>query len=245
MGRDTGDLLQGTLGLLILKALGARGAAWLRHRALDPGHHRRRAADRGGLALSRRCGGWRTAASSSRAWGLSENNRRARYYAITPRRPAASPRRRIELDALRPRRDAGARGGAGRGRGARGSAGARAAPLAPHSALLGAGRRGGRRRRAALPSGDAGARLPRRRSRSRRRPRGGPRPVRRSRQGGALAARSRHPQAPPAQEDRSHERACCRTSATGCAGCARRPASPWPWCWCSRSASAPRRRSSA
>ena len=76
------DLLQGTLDLLVLKALswgpahGYRVATWIRERsddaflveegALYPALHR----------LERR--GWVDA-----EWGLSENNRRARYYQLT------------------------------------------------------------------------------------------------------------------------------------------------------------------
>jgi len=82
MGRDSGDLLQGTLGLLILKALAAGErhgygiVRWIQdvtgevvvieEGSLYPAL--RRLEDRG-FVESR--------------WGLSENNRRARYYAIT------------------------------------------------------------------------------------------------------------------------------------------------------------------
>ena len=82
MGRDSGDLLQGTLGLLILKALAAEerhgygivrwiqdvtgDAVQIEEGSLYPAL--RRLEDRG-FVESR--------------WGLSENNRRARYYAIT------------------------------------------------------------------------------------------------------------------------------------------------------------------
>ena len=51
MSSGTGDLLQGTLSILILKALLAAPAR-LRHRALGRGGYRRRAAHRGRLALS-------------------------------------------------------------------------------------------------------------------------------------------------------------------------------------------------
>ena len=83
MGRESGDLLQGTLGLLILKALVARElhgygiARWIGEVTRDvleipegslyPAL--RRLEDRG-LITSR--------------WDLSENNRRARYYSLTP-----------------------------------------------------------------------------------------------------------------------------------------------------------------
>lgn len=82
MGRNTGDLLQGTLGLLILKALTTEerhgyGIArfiedvtgdvlQIEEGSLYPAL--RRLEDRG-FVESR--------------WGLSEHNRRARYYAIT------------------------------------------------------------------------------------------------------------------------------------------------------------------
>jgi transcriptional regulator len=82
MGRNTGDLLQGTLGLLILKALaggerhGYGIASWLQEVSGDVLRIEegslypalRRLEDRG-LVESH--------------WGLSEHNRRARYYAIT------------------------------------------------------------------------------------------------------------------------------------------------------------------
>ena len=78
------DLLQGTLDLLVLKALswdqahGYTVATWIRERsdeaflveegALYPALHR----------LERR--GW-----VDSEWGLSENNRRAKYYRLTPK----------------------------------------------------------------------------------------------------------------------------------------------------------------
>ena len=82
MGTDNGDLLQGTLGVLILKALltgemhGYGVARWveattgdvlrIEEGSLYPAL--RRLEDRGWV---------------SSAWGLSENNRRARFYTIT------------------------------------------------------------------------------------------------------------------------------------------------------------------
>jgi PadR family transcriptional regulator, regulatory protein PadR len=82
VSRDTGDLLQGTLGMLILKALvvqeqhGYGIARWveqvtgdilqIEEGSLYPAL--RRLEDRG-LVESQ--------------WGISENNRRARFYAIT------------------------------------------------------------------------------------------------------------------------------------------------------------------
>ena len=81
MARDTGDLLQGTLGLLILKALayedrhGYGIARWIEAETgevirIEEGSlypALRRLEDRG-LVESR--------------WGLSDHNRRARFYAI-------------------------------------------------------------------------------------------------------------------------------------------------------------------
>ncbi len=80
--RDNLDLLQGTLDLLVLKALGTDArhgydvARWIREttdetilvedRALYVALHRLE--DRGWV---------------SSEWGLSENNRRARYYSLT------------------------------------------------------------------------------------------------------------------------------------------------------------------
>jgi PadR family transcriptional regulator, regulatory protein PadR len=88
------DILRGTLDLLVLKAL-SRGAShgygvarWLEQATDDalavgegtlyPALHR----------LEER--GWVTA-----AWGLSENNRRAKYYSLTPEGRA---RLRVEAD---------------------------------------------------------------------------------------------------------------------------------------------------
>jgi PadR family transcriptional regulator, regulatory protein PadR len=81
--RDTGDLLQGTLGILILKALllgpahGFAIARWIEDATSDvlkieegslyPAL--RRLEDRGWVGSE---------------WGLSDNNRRARFYSITP-----------------------------------------------------------------------------------------------------------------------------------------------------------------
>ena len=82
MGRDTGDLLQGTLGMLILKALAAGErhgygvARWVQEVTGDVLQ-----IEEGSLypALRRlEDKGW----VSSR-WGTSENNRRARFYALT------------------------------------------------------------------------------------------------------------------------------------------------------------------
>jgi transcriptional regulator len=83
VARDTGGLLQGTLGLLIMKALllqerhGYGIARWIRETSGDVLEIEegslypalRRLEDRG-LIASR--------------WAVTENNRRARYYALTP-----------------------------------------------------------------------------------------------------------------------------------------------------------------
>ncbi len=78
----TGDLLQGTLGILILKALlpgrahGFGIARWIEETTSDV-----LTIEEGSLypALRRlEDRGWVTS-----EWGLSENNRRARFYAVT------------------------------------------------------------------------------------------------------------------------------------------------------------------
>jgi transcriptional regulator len=82
MAGDTGDLLQGTLAILILKALingsshGYGIARWVESTTEDVLR-----IEEGSLypALRRlEDNGWVTS-----EWGLSENNRRARYYTIT------------------------------------------------------------------------------------------------------------------------------------------------------------------
>jgi PadR family transcriptional regulator PadR len=82
MRQDPGDLLQGTLGILILKALlpsrahGYAIARWIETTTSDVLH-----IEEGSLypALRRlEDRGWVTS-----EWGLSENNRRARFYTIT------------------------------------------------------------------------------------------------------------------------------------------------------------------
>jgi transcriptional regulator len=83
MAATTGDLLQGTLGILILKALlggpthGYGIARWIEATTRDVLQ-----IEEGSLypALRRlEDRGWVEA-----EWGLSENNRRAKYYTITP-----------------------------------------------------------------------------------------------------------------------------------------------------------------
>ncbi len=80
--QDTGDLLQGTLGILILKCLvpaSAHGyaiARWIEDAAADVLR-----IEEGSLYPALRRLEDRGLVSSE--WGLSENNRRARYYTIT------------------------------------------------------------------------------------------------------------------------------------------------------------------
>jgi len=83
MAGDSGDLLQGTLAILILKALlggamhGYGIARWVEKTTDDVLR-----IEEGSLypALRRvEARGWITS-----DWGLSENNRRARFYSITP-----------------------------------------------------------------------------------------------------------------------------------------------------------------
>jgi transcriptional regulator len=83
MRSETGDLLQGTLGILVLKALlagpahGYAIARWVEDTTQDVLRIEegslypalRRLEDRGWVESE---------------WGLSENNRRARFYSITP-----------------------------------------------------------------------------------------------------------------------------------------------------------------
>jgi PadR family transcriptional regulator PadR len=82
MAKDNGDLLQGTLGMIILKALAAEElhgfgiARWIERVTRDI-----LIIEEGSLypALRRlEDRGWITS-----RWGLSDNNRRARYYSLT------------------------------------------------------------------------------------------------------------------------------------------------------------------
>ena len=95
MGKDKGDLLQGTLGLIMLKALlggelhGYAIARWVEDTTADVLRVEegslypalRRLEDRGFITAQ---------------WGLSENNRRARYYELT-----AAGRRHLRSEATR------------------------------------------------------------------------------------------------------------------------------------------------
>jgi transcriptional regulator len=93
MSRNTGDLLQGTLGLLILKALaggerhGYGIARWIQEITGDTLQ-----IEEGSLYPALRRLEDRDFVESR--WGLSENNRRARFYAITP-----AGRRHLTADA--------------------------------------------------------------------------------------------------------------------------------------------------
>jgi transcriptional regulator len=95
MGRQDGDLIPGTLDILILKALGAGPlhgyavAEWIHQRshdvlqidegALYPALHR--------LELKKLL---------SAEWGASENNRRAKFYKLTP-----AGRKHLEVESQR------------------------------------------------------------------------------------------------------------------------------------------------
>ncbi|MGQ0646846.1 MAG: PadR family transcriptional regulator [Gemmatimonadaceae bacterium] len=84
MPRTRNDILQGTLALLVLKAIAARGRM---HGYAITAHIQRASADllrveEGSLypALHRMAqDGWLKA-----EWGTTENNREARFYSITP-----------------------------------------------------------------------------------------------------------------------------------------------------------------
>ena len=105
----------------------------------------------------RRCGAWRTAASSSRGGGCP---RTTAAPASTRSRRAGRQHLQADasiVDALRPRRHAACSRPSRRSSEERSMAGARAATLAPLSPLLGTGHRGGRRRRDPLPSGACGS----------------------------------------------------------------------------------------
>jgi transcriptional regulator len=81
--QDSGDLLQGTLGILILKALlpapahGYAVARWIEETTADVLH-----IEEGSLYPALRRLEDRKLVTSD--WGLSENNRRAKFYSITP-----------------------------------------------------------------------------------------------------------------------------------------------------------------
>jgi transcriptional regulator len=83
MTRPPLDLLQGTVDVLILKALcwqpqhGFALAKWIRERTEGVLHLDDAALYQGLHRLERK--GWLSA-----EWGLSDNNRRAKYYRLTP-----------------------------------------------------------------------------------------------------------------------------------------------------------------
>ncbi len=97
MGKFSNDRLQGTLDLLILKVLASRGAT---HGYAITSHIQSITEDalrveEGSLypALHRmEQDGWIRA-----EWGVTTNNRRARFYSITARGPAAARRRGAQL----------------------------------------------------------------------------------------------------------------------------------------------------
>ena len=83
MPRDTSDLLHGTLDLLVLKALATQPmhgfglCQWIEQRT------------RGQLeivdsALYKALHRLQDAGAIAAAWGVSDNNRRAKYYSLTP-----------------------------------------------------------------------------------------------------------------------------------------------------------------
>ena len=88
----TTNLLQGTLDLLILKALALTGTARAGDFAPHRADHQRHLSGEAGLAVSRAAphGGSRVARS---AWGDSENNRRAKFYRLT-----AAGRRQLQAE---------------------------------------------------------------------------------------------------------------------------------------------------
>ena len=102
MSRDANDLLHGTLDVLVLKTLswapmhGYAIAQWIEERTrgeleiVDAALYK---------SLHRLEQGGRVAAE----WGLSENNRRAKYYSLTPR-----GRQMLKAEAATWRRYAGA-----------------------------------------------------------------------------------------------------------------------------------------
>ena len=102
MARDAMDLLQGTLDVLILRTLawgpmhGYAVSRWIRERTDGTLDDRGRTAVQGTAPA-------REAARCVRAeWGLSENNRRARFYRLTAARaPAAAGARRRRGAAMR------------------------------------------------------------------------------------------------------------------------------------------------
>src|SRR5690349_1598013 len=84
MARDTSDLLRGTLDLLVLKALstapmhGFGLSKWIEQRTRDE-------LEIVDSALYKALHRLEDDGAIVAEWGVSDNNRRARYYSITPR----------------------------------------------------------------------------------------------------------------------------------------------------------------
>ena len=84
MARDTSDLLHGTLDLLVLKAVATQPlhgfglAKWIEQRT----HNELEIVD---SALYKALHRLEDAGAIEAEWGVSENNRKAKYYALTPK----------------------------------------------------------------------------------------------------------------------------------------------------------------
>jgi transcriptional regulator len=84
LGRDTNELLHGTLDLLVLRALragpmhGFAVSKWMEDRTGG-------ALGIADSALYKALGRLEDAGDIHAEWGLSENNRRAKFYSLTPR----------------------------------------------------------------------------------------------------------------------------------------------------------------
>jgi PadR family transcriptional regulator, regulatory protein PadR len=84
MARDTSDLLHGTLDLLVLKALAVQPlhgfglTRWIEQRTRD----RIEIVD---SALYKALHRLEDSGAIAAEWGVSENNRKAKYYSLTPR----------------------------------------------------------------------------------------------------------------------------------------------------------------
>jgi len=84
MARDTSDLLHGTLDLLVLKAVATQPlhgfglTKWIEQRT-------RNEIEVVDSALYKALHRLEDAGAIAAEWGLSENNRKARYYSLTPK----------------------------------------------------------------------------------------------------------------------------------------------------------------